>query len=135
MESRKAGSPDAREVGRETGAPAPARRSGLLGRLLDVEARLDAMLEARRAEAEERVREARQEAGRLLERVEAEVRDELEGRRRRIREEGRRRVARTRDEAAAAARRWRSLPADDVDDLARLAVSRVLRPPGAEAGP
>lgn len=113
----------------------PSRRSGVLGRLLDVEARLDAMLEARRAEAEELVREARQEAERLLDRVEAEVRDELEGRRRRIREEGRRRVARTRDDAAAMARLWRSLPADDVDDLARLAVDRVLRPPGMDSDP
>lgn len=113
----------------------PSRRSGVLGRLLDVEARLDAMLEARREEAEELVREAREEAGRLRDRVEAEVQEELESRRHRIREEGRRRVARTRDEAAATARLWRSLPADEVDELARLAVERVLRLPGKESDP
>lgn len=115
------------------GASGP--RSDVLARLLEMEARLDAMVAARRREAEDLVEEARDEAARLLERVESEVRDELEERRRQIREEGRRRVARARREAAAAARRWRALPPSDREELARLAVRRVLRLPAPESGP
>lgn len=135
MNERVTGTGDEAGPGRRPETSASDRHPDVLDRLLDVEARLDAMVEGCREEAEELVADARRDAERLLEGVEAEVRAELDERRREILEEGRERAARLRDEAARAARRWRGIAPSDREELAGLAVGRVLRPPSPEAAP
>lgn len=101
-----------------------------LGRLLEAERRLDAMLEERRREAERIVEEARDEAGGRRARHEAELRDDAERTRIEIEAGADRAVSEVRERLAEVARRYRAVDEATIEALADEVVRRLVAPPG-----
>jgi len=121
----------------ETGSPEEdARRDasvpvGDLGRLVDVERRLERMLDRRRAEAERRVEEARREAERMESALAGRLEEASARLEERVRRESETRVEEIRERAAARIRRYRSLGGAEIEELAADVAEAVLAPPGA----
>jgi vacuolar-type H+-ATPase subunit H len=104
-----------------------------LKQLLETEAELDAKLESAKQRAKEIVQAARSESEERMERHEGELRrleDEL---RKELQAERDRKTESIRAEAAREADALDGLPDDEVDELARYVVSRLIgEDPGGE---
>lgn len=118
------GRPDIDRTG-SSAEPGEAPR-GELGRLVQVERRLDEMLEKHRAEAADIVEQARRDAERVRAGLEQIVQEEARVLEERVGRETDRRITEIRERAAERIRRYRSLTDDEIGDLASLVVDGVL---------
>lgn len=116
------------------GLSAPEATSAL-SRLLDTEARLEAMVAEARERADAVVREAESRCSARLAAVDAELRDALAAARSRHAGECAARIALLERESEAALRRYEAVAGERAEELARWLANQVLREMGAESTP
>lgn len=111
---------------RDTSDAEPTRATGDLARLLDAERRLDASLAETRRVADERLSSGRARARAIRADAAERLERELVALREELREEHRDKVDAIETSAERRARRYRDVPEDVVDELAREVTRRLV---------